>query len=90
MTLNIGTNTEIFAVTRPLFFDGSNFNSQKKKMIVFIQSYYIETWKVIVLDSKILKKEDGSLKEYKDFEDEDWKKIHLNSKATQLLYFALN
>ena len=45
---------------------------------------------MIALGPKVLKKEDGSLKEYKDFDDEDWKKIHLNSKTTQLLYGALN
>ena len=81
---------ESYAINRPPFFDGSNFNSWKKKMMVFLQSYDIETWKVIVLGPEIPKNEDGSFKEYKDFVDEDWKKLHTNSKATQLLYCALN
>ena len=89
MALNIGMHGESYAINRPPFIDSSNFNSWKKKMTVFLQSYDIETWKVIVLGPKIPKNEDGSFKEYKDFEDEDWKKLHTNSKATQLLYCAL-
>ena len=59
-------------------------------MTIFIQSYDIKTWKVIVLGPEIPRKGDGSLKEFKDFDDDDWNKIHNNSKATQLLYYALN
>ena len=54
--------------------------------MVFLQFYDIETWKVIVRGLEIPKNEDGSIKEYKDFGEEDWKKLHTNSKATQLLY----
>ena len=86
MALNIRIHSESYAVNRPPFFDGSNFNSWKKKMMVFLQFYDIETWKVIVRGLEIPKNEDGSIKEYKDFGEEDWKKIHKNSKATQLLY----
>ena len=43
-----------------------------------------------MLGPKIPKNEDGSFKEYKDFDDKDWKKLHTNSKETQLLYCALN
>ena len=67
MALNMGTHIKSYIVNHPPFFDGSNFNSWKKRMTIFIQSYDIETWKVIVLGPKIPKKGDGSLKEYKDF-----------------------
>ena len=89
MTSNIEMHSESYAVNRPSFFDRSNFNSWKKKMTVFLQFYDIETWKVIILGPEIPKNEDGSIKEYKDFGKEDCKKLH-NSKATQLLYCALN
>ena len=72
MALNIGMQGESYAINRPPFFDGSNFNSWKKKMTVFLQSYDIETWKVIVLGPEITKNEDGSFKENRDFVDEDW------------------
>ena len=90
MALNVGTHTEGYAVNRPPFFNGSNFTSWKKRMTIFIQSFDIEIWKAIVLSPEIPKKEDGSLKDYKEFADDDWKKVHSNSKATQLLYCALN
>ena len=59
-------------------------------MTIFIQSYDIKTWKVIVLGLEILNKGDGWLKEYKDFDEDDSKKLHNNSKANQLLCCALN
>ena len=90
MALNMGMHSENYVVNRSPFFDGYNFNSWKKKMTVFLQFYDIETWKVIVLGPEIPKNEDGSIKEYKDFGEKDWKKLHTNSKATQLLYCALN
>ena len=43
-----------------------------------------------MLGLEIPENEDGSIKEYKDFGEEGWKKLHTNSKATQLLYCALN
>ena len=57
-------------------------------MSIFIQSYDIDTSKVIVLGQKIPKKVYGTLKKYGDFKEEAWKKIHVNSKATQLLRCA--
>ena len=74
----------------PPYFDGSNYHSWKKKMTIFIQAYNIKLWKVIVLGPKIPKNEDGTIKEYKDFKDEDWKSLKLSSTATQLLYCALS
>ena len=74
----------------PPLFDGSNFISWKKKISIFIQAYDIELWKVIVLGPKIPKNEAGTPKECMDFNDEDWKSASINSKATQLLYCALN
>lgn len=90
MAIQGGTFNEGNALNRPPLFDGSNFNIWKKRMTIFIQSYDIEIWKVIVLGPKIPKKEDGSLKEYEDYIEDDWKMLHLNSRATQLLYCALN
>ena len=74
----------------PLLFDGSNFNSWKKRMSIFIQSYDIELWKVIVLGPKIPKNNDGTLKKYEHFNNEDWKSLSQNAKTTQLLYCALS
>ena len=54
-------------------FDGSNFNSWKKRMSIFIQSYDIELLKVIVHGLKISKNDDGILKKYENFNNEDWK-----------------
>ena len=88
--MNIGTHTESYVINHPPFFKGSNFNSRKTKMTVFLQFYDINTSKVIVLCSQIWKNDDGSIKDYKYFGGEDWKKLHSNSKATQLLYCALN
>ena len=59
-------------------------------MYVFIQSYDIELWKVIVLGPKIFKNGDDTLKKYEDFNNEDWKSLSQNAKATQLLYYALS
>ena len=63
MSLNIEMHSESYTVNRPPFFNGSNFNSWKKKMMVFLQFYYIEIWKVIVLGPEIPKNGDGSIKE---------------------------
>ena len=78
-----------FLYISPLF-DGLNFNSWKKRMFIFIQSYDIELWNVIVLGPKILKNSDGTLKKYEDFNNEDWKSLNKNAKVTQLLYCALS
>ena len=59
-------------------------------MAIFIQAYDIDIFKVIVLSPKIPKNGDGTPKEYKDFNDENWKSISINSKAIQLLYYVLN
>ena len=90
MALQRGTFNEGNALNRPPLFDGSNFNTWKKRMTIFIQSFDIEIWKVIVLGPKVPKREDGSLKAYEEYIDDDWKMLHLNSRATQLLYCALN
>ena len=82
MALQGGTFNEGNALNRPPLFDRSNFNIWKKRMTIFIQSYDIEIWKVIVLGPKIPKKEDGSLKGYEDYIEDDWKMLHLNSRAT--------
>ena len=79
MALIIEMHSESYAVNHPPFFGGSNFNSWKKKMTVFLQFYDIETWKVIVLGPEIPKNEYGSIKKYKNFGEEDWKRLHTNS-----------
>ena len=45
---------------------------------------------MIVLGPKIPKNGDDTLKEFKDFKNEDWKSFNINSTATQLLYCALS
>ena len=59
-------------------------------MAIFIQAYDIDIFKVIVLSPKIPKNGDGTPKEYKDFNDENWKSFSTYSKATLLLYCAMN
>ena len=55
----------------PPLFDGSNFNSWKKIISIFIQSYDIELWKVIVFGPKISKNGDDTPKKYEDFNNDD-------------------
>ncbi|KAL6499818.1 hypothetical protein OROGR_027728 [Orobanche gracilis] len=86
----IHTPTEGNALNRPLFFDGSNFMTWKKKMSIFIRAHDIEIWKIIALGPTIPKKADGSLKSFEEYDDTDWRNDHYNRKATQLLYCALN
>ncbi|KAL6521579.1 hypothetical protein OROGR_018148 [Orobanche gracilis] len=81
---------EGLALNRPPFFDGSNYMTWNKNMSIFIRAYDIEIWKIICLGPKVPPKSDGSLKNFEEYDDEDWKNDHLNCKATQLLYCVLN
>jgi cell division protein FtsB/Arc/MetJ-type ribon-helix-helix transcriptional regulator len=94
MATYFGTSgVEGSSITRPPFFDGSNYNSWKVKMRLFLQSLDYELWYVVEDGPFIPTKTDESgvsLKKKGEFTEGELKKLSLNSKAMHCLVCALS
>ena len=76
-------------VTKNPQLNGVNYSFWKKQMMIFIKSQDIELWKVIVKGPKVPKGKDGMTKKKIDYDDENWKHNQTNTKAMQLIFWAL-
>ena len=81
------------SISRPPYFDGTNYTYWKERMKIFIQSIDYKLWLVIKNGPTMPKKMvDGKEveKREEEFSDEDMKKMEQNAKAKNIFYCAVN
>ena len=81
------------SISRPPYFDGTNYTYWKERMKIFIQSIDYKLWLVIKNGPTVPKKMvDGKEveKSEEEFSDEDMRKIEQNAKAKNIFNCAVN
>lgn len=92
-TFNPTSHVEGLSISRPPFFNGSDYSYWKTRMNIFLQSIDYDLWYIVLegpfVPTKIV---DGIShpKEPKEYNEDDKKKLSLNAKAINMLYCALD
>ena len=91
MTTLVSTSlVEGQSTNRPPLFNGTCYNYWKARMRIYIQAVDYELWRVISNGPKFPRDKEGMLKDEKEWDSADLKLMSLNSKAMNVLYFALD
>jgi hypothetical protein len=84
---------EGLSISRPPFFNGSDYSYWKTRMSIFLQSIDYDLWNIVsegpFVPTKIVNGE-SKPKEPREYNDDDRKKMSLNAKAINMLYCALD
>ncbi|KAF7824929.1 DUF4219 domain-containing protein/UBN2 domain-containing protein [Senna tora] len=72
------------SITKPPFFDGTNYTFWKLKMKVFIQSQNVDVWRAISQGPHVVTRPES------EWNESDSKKVQLNSQAIHYLFCAVN